>query len=208
MMLKVHYMSLAQTSGMLLSTAVVLIVLLYFSFDGLIYAQDEVPISGIETSNVTSQDQHDSQLGSDFATRGISSSDSGMLPLRENIQSAVVLPPREDGAMYSGSVTYLASRPVEIITWNILDPLNVTMSEDFGNRENVLSIEGLDVALSELETTSASGSVIFSGNALEFASDDPFVVTYALKARAYDTVQLNDVSNVTEVSDNGEEEEN
>jgi hypothetical protein len=208
MMLKLHSMSLAQINGILLSTVVVLIMVSYLSFDGLIYAQDESPMSGMETSNVTSQDQQESQLGLDFVTRGISSSDSGILPLREDIQSAVVLPPREDGAMYTGSITYLASRPVDIITWNILDPLNVTMSEDFGNRENVLSIQGLDLALSELETTSASGSVLFSGNALEFVSDDPFVVTYALKARADNTVQLNDVSNVTEVSENGEEQEN
>jgi hypothetical protein len=207
-MLKAHFVSMALTSGILLSSVVGLIVVSYPSFDGMIYAQDEFPTSGMETSNVTSQDQQESQLGLDFATRGIRSSDLGTLPLRENIQSAVVLPPREDGAIYTGSLTYLASRPVELISWNILDPLNVTISDEFGNRENVLSIEGLDVALSELETTSAAGSVTFSGNALEFASDDPFVVTYALKARADNTVQLNDVSNVTEGSDNGEEQEN
>jgi len=207
-MLKEHFVSMALTSGILLSSVVGLIVVSYPSFDGMIYAQDEFPTSGMETSNVTSQDQQESQLGLDFATRGIRSSDLGTLPLRENIQSAVVLPPREDGAIYTGSLTYLASRPVELISWNILDPLNVTISDEFGNRENVLSIEGLDVALSELETTSAAGSVTFSGNALEFASDDPFVVTYALKARADNTVQLNDVSNVTEGSDNGEEQEN
>ncbi len=201
------FISLALATGTVISTIAPLILASYPSFYELIYAQDENLLTGIATSNVTSQDQQDPPLGSDFAWKGIVSSDAGILPGREDTQSAIVLPPREDGTMYTGTLTFLASRPVDVFSWNVLEPLNVTVSEDFGNREGVLSVEGLDIGLNELETSSASGSVIFSGNALEFASDEPFVVTYGLKARADDTVQLNDVRNLIETAGENEEEE-
>ena len=201
------FISLVLATGTVISTIAPLILASYPSFYELIYAQDENLQTGIATSNVTSQDQQDPPLGSDFAWKGIVSSDAGILPGREDTQSAIVLPPREDGTMYTGTLTFLASRPVDVFSWNVLEPLNVTVSEDFGNREGVLSVEGLDIGLNELETSSASGSVIFSGNALEFASDEPFVVTYGLKARADDTVQLNDVRNLIETAGENEEEE-
>jgi hypothetical protein len=150
-------------------------------------------------------------LESDFVWKGIISSDASILPGREDTQSAVILPPREDGAMYAGILTFQASRPVDVVSWNILDPTNITMSEDIGDRDDVIPVPGLDVeiALNELDTSSESGSVMFTGNVLELAGeeDDPFVVTYNVKARADDASQINDVRSLVESADSEEEEE-
>jgi hypothetical protein len=176
-------------------------------------AQDEVSLSNTPLTNNqttdTSGDSQDPPLGSDFVWKGIISSDSSILPGRESTQSAVVLPPREDGAMYSGILTFLASRPVGVVSWNILDPTNITMSEDIGDREDVIPVQGLEIALNELDTSSESGSVMFTGNALEVTGeeDDPFVVTYNVKARADNASQINDIRSLVETADSEEEEE-
>jgi hypothetical protein len=164
--------------------------------------------SANETSDTSSEDQQDSPPGSDFTWNGMVSSRLSILPGHENIQSAVVLPPREDGAMYSGMVTFHANRPVDVISWNVLDPINVTVSEDFGNRDNVLSMGGLDLALTELDSSIDSGSIPFTGNALELVGDeDPFLVTYSVNAIADNAVQLNDVRNLSEITDDDDEDQ-
>jgi hypothetical protein len=176
----------------------------------MVSAQDGNQLTDIASANDTSssEGQQDSPPGSDFTWKGMVSSHSSILPGRENIQSAVVLPPREDGAMYSGMVTFQANSPVDVISWNVLDPINVTVSEDFGNRDNVLSMEGLDLALTELDSSVDSGSIPFTGNALELVGDeDPFLVTYSVNAIANNAVQLNDVRNLSELADNDNDDE-
>lgn len=175
-------------------------------------AQDEVFISNTNiTNNQTTDpfgDIQDPPLESDFVWNGVISSDASILPEREDTQSAVILPPREDGAMYAGILTFQASRPVDVVSWNILDPANITMSEDIGDRDDVIPVPGLDIALNELDTSSESGSVMFTGNVLELAGDDdPFVVTYNVKARADNASQLNDVRSLVESTGSEEQED-
>ncbi|MPZ07568.1 MAG: hypothetical protein GEU26_14330 [Nitrososphaeraceae archaeon] len=175
-------------------------------------AQGEVFLSNTTLTNNqttdTSGDNQDPPLGSDFVWKGIISSDTSILPGRESTQSAVILPPREDGAMYAGILTFQASRPVDAVSWNILDPANVTLSEDIGDRDDVIPVQGLDIALNELDTSSESGSIMFTGNVLELAGDDdPFVVTYNVKARADNASQINEVRSLVESADSEEEQE-
>ena len=201
----------ALVSGIVVSTIAVLFLFLFLVsnpiFNELIYAQDEIPTTGFAPPNTTSEDQQDPPLESDFAWKGVVSSDAGILPGREGTQSAVVIPPREDGGMYTGTLTFLASRPVDVISWNVLNPINLTLSEDFGSRDNVLPVQGLDIALNVLKSSSESDSVTFAGNALELTSDEPFIVIYSLKARSNDAAQLNDVRNLIETAEENEEEE-
>jgi hypothetical protein len=206
---------LALVMGMILSTFAFFYLIPSYTPTLSVNAQDEVFLSNTTlTDNQTtdtSEDSQDPPLGSDFVWKGIISSDASILPGREDTQSAVILPPREDGAMYAGILTFQASRPVDVVSWNILDPTNITMSEDIGDRDDVIPVPGLDVeiALNELDTSSESGSVMFTGNVLELAGeeDDPFVVTYNVKARADDASQINDVRSLVESADSEEEEE-
>lgn len=175
-------------------------------------AQDEVSLSNTTLTNNqttdTSGGNEDPPLGSDFVWKGIISSDTSILPGRESTQSAIILPPREDGAMYAGILTFQASRPVDAVSWNIFDPINVSLSEDIGDTDDVISAQGLDIAINELDTSSESGSVMFTGNVLELAGDDErFVVTYNVKARADNASQINDVRSLVESADSEEGQE-
>lgn len=200
--------------GIIISTFAFLYLIPSYAPTLSVNAQDEVFISNTNiTNNQTtdpSGDNQDPPLESDFVWKGVISSDASLLPGREDTQSAVILPPREDGAMYAGILTFQASRPVDVVSWNILDPTNITMSEDIGDRDDVIPVPGLEIALNELDTSSESGSVMFTGNVLELAGeedDDPFVVTYNVKARADNASQINDVRSLVESADSEEEQE-
>ncbi|MGH9987527.1 MAG: hypothetical protein ACRD8W_26585 [Nitrososphaeraceae archaeon] len=198
--------------GIIISTFAFLYLVPSYSPTLPVNAQDEPFISDTNLVNNqttdTSGDSQDPPLGSDFVSKGIFSSDASILPGRENTQSAEILPPREDGAIYAGILTFQASRPVDVISWNFLDPINVTGSEDFGNRDNVLSMEGLDLALTELDSSVDSGSIPFTGNALELVGDeDPFLITYSVKAIVDNAAQLNDVRNLSELDDDDDDED-
>lgn len=198
--------------GIIISTFAFLFLIPSYSLTLSVNAQGEVSISDTNLANNqttdSSGDRQDPPLGSDFVWKGVISSDASILPGRENTQSAVILPPREDGAMYAGILTFQASRPVDAVSWNVLDPTNVTLSEDIGDRDDVIPVQGFDIALNELVTSSESGSVMFTGNVLEFAGDDdPFIVTYNVKARADNASQLNDVRGLSELAGNEEEQE-
>ena len=109
--------------GTIISTVSFLSVTSVAPFILMVSAQDGNQLTDIasanETPDTSSEDQQDSPPGSDFTWKGMVSSHPSILPGRENIQSAVVLPPREDGTMYSGMVTFQASRPVDVISWNV-----------------------------------------------------------------------------------------
>jgi hypothetical protein len=204
---------LALVMGIIISTFAFLYLIPSYTPTLSVNAQDEVFVSNTNiTNNQTTDPSGDNQdpiLESDFVWKGIISSDASILPGREDTQSAVILPPREDGAMYAGILTFQASRPVDVVSWNILDPANITMSEDIGDRDDVIPVEGLDIALNELDASSESGSVMFTGNVLELAGedDDPFVVTYNVKARADNASQINDVRSLVESTGSEEEQE-
>ncbi|MGC1131597.1 MAG: hypothetical protein WA941_02140 [Nitrososphaeraceae archaeon] len=202
---------LALVMGIIISTFAFLYLIPSYTPTLSVNAQDEVFLSNTTDNQTTdtSGDNEDPSLGSDFVWKGIISSDTSILPGRESTQSAVILPPREDGAMYAGILTFQASRPVGVVSWNILDPTNITMSEDIGDRDDVIPVPGLEIALNELDTSSESGSVMFTGNVLEVTGedDDPFVVTYNVKARADNASQINDVRSLVESADSEEEQE-
>jgi hypothetical protein len=199
--------------GIIISTIAFLFLIPSYSPTLSVNAQGEVSNSDTNLANnqttETSGDRQDPPLRSNFVWKGVISSDASILPGRENTQSAVILPPREDGAMYAGILTFQASMPVDAVSWNVLDPTNVTLSEDIGDRDDVIPVQGFDIALNELVTSSESGSIMFTGNVLEFAGDDdPFIVTYNVKARADNASKLNDVRSLVELAGSEEEQEN
>src|SRR5688500_7432076 len=111
---------LALTMGIIISTFAFLYLIPSYTPTLSVNAQDEVFLSNTTLTNNqttdTSGDNQDPPLESDFVWKGIISSDSSILPGREDTQSAVILPPREDGAMYAGILTFQASRPVDVVS--------------------------------------------------------------------------------------------
>jgi hypothetical protein len=112
----------------------------------------------------------------------ISSSPSDV-PGREDTQSAIIVTPREDNAVLSGILTYQASRPVDLLVWNNVELQNTTaIPEEFGDLDDIVNIGGKTFALADVSSGN-SGSVPFTGNAVEVVGEDePFIVTYSLNA--------------------------
>jgi hypothetical protein len=104
-------------------------------------------------------------------------------------QLVMALPPRDDGKVWVGTVTWTSSKEVEVF---ILHGYNSTVKPD-ASHGSVLTApvgQGKEVAISILKTNSGtpihSGSMRFVGNAVAFhtLSGAKFTVTYSLDAVA------------------------
>lgn len=115
--------------------------------------------------------------------QGQISSSQSEVPGREDTQSAVIVPPRDDDAVLSGILTYHASRPVDLLVWNNVELENTTaIPEEFGDLGDIVNFGDKTFALAEVGSGN-SASVPFTGNAVEVVGeDDPFIVTYSLNA--------------------------
>ena len=122
-------------------------------------------------------------VGAAMLRQGQISSSLSDVPGREDTQSAVIVPPRDDNAVLSGILTYQVSRPVDLFVWNNVEPENTTaIPEEFGDLGDIVKIGGKTFALADV-SSGASGSVPFAGNAVEVVGEDePFIVTYSLNA--------------------------
>jgi hypothetical protein len=111
------------------------------------------------------------------------------LPGHSAHQLVMALPPRDDDKVWLGTVTWTASKPVELV---VLHGYNSTLKPD-ASHGPVLSApigSGKEVAISLIKTSSGtpinSGSMRFVGNAVAFhtLSGEKFTVTYSLDAVA------------------------
>ncbi len=114
--------------------------------------------------------------------------------MNEGHQMVLALPARGDGLVWSGDVTWVASKPVEIAVlhgYNSSAVSNQTSSQ-FGEPLNQ-KFGDVEVAMTLLKpesgTSYPSGSIPFVGNALAFhtagaVGGEPFTVTYTLTASA------------------------
>jgi hypothetical protein len=124
--------------------------------------------------------------------QGTVASGQDPLPGHESHEIAFVLPPRNDGAVYSGVLTYTASKPVEVVVLHKYDPQNSTdVPEAYGTElTSTLPGDGGNVAITlfrpSYEAGINSASVPFTGNALalHMLEDDPFTATYTVNAFA------------------------
>ncbi|MFL6462158.1 MAG: hypothetical protein ACJ71J_14670 [Nitrososphaeraceae archaeon] len=104
-------------------------------------------------------------------------------------QLVMALPPRDDGKVWVGTVTWTASKQVEVF---VLHGYNSTLKPD-ASHGSVLTApvgQGKEVAISLVKTSSGtpinSGSMRFVGNAVAFhtLNGAKFTVTYSLDAVA------------------------
>jgi len=122
--------------------------------------------------------------GDSFAQQGTVTSTQDPLPGHEAHQLALILPPRDDGAIYQGTFTYTASKPVEVV---ILENFSNESAVDpaYGSIATAPLGEGT-VAISLLTPQYNSpinaASIPFAGNALALhtLNGDPFAATYTV----------------------------
>lgn len=106
------------------------------------------------------------------------------LPNHETHQVAIVAPPREDGKIYSGIVSYTSSQPVEVVILHKYEKnLNSSRSGGMLNASLANNEYVASVLKQFTEPIFNSGSFVFAGNALAFHNLEgkPFVVTYTIK---------------------------
>jgi hypothetical protein len=118
---------------------------------------------------------------------------------KQNIphQIVVALPLREDGKIWTGTVTFTASKPIEIEVEHMYNP-KVIPDSRHGAPYNAKWIDNTtSIALSTMtmfsntpvtvtNTPISTGSLTFAGSALVFHKTDgiPFTVTYSIDAVA------------------------
>jgi hypothetical protein len=116
-------------------------------------------------------------------------SDTDPLPGHSAHQLVMALPPRSDGKVWVGTVTWTASKPVEVV---VLQNYNssVTGADAAHGQPLTAPFGNGAVAISLIKTPSgtpvASGTMPFAGNAIAFhtLSGDKFTVTYTVDATA------------------------
>ena len=142
------------------------------------------------TNNTASQ----AAVGQSFVTQGTASSQISPLAGHAKEYVAAILKPRSDGAVYSGVLTYTASKGVNVEIWNAYNPGNTSAltSKTFGALKTA-SYSGMPIAVVDLSASGASGSIPFSGNAVLLHATSPFTVTYTVNAVAQPSKTVNNV---------------
>jgi hypothetical protein len=152
-------------------------------------------------------------VNQNFVRQGTVASEQDPLPGHEAHEIAFVLPPRNDGAVYSGVLTYTASKPVEVVVLHKFDPQNSTdVPEAYGTElTSTLPGDGGNVAITlfrpSYEAGINSASVPFTGNALalHMLEDDPFTATYTVNAFATQPEDANQPLEFTSVEATADE---
>jgi hypothetical protein len=129
-------------------------------------------------------------MNQNFVRQGTIASSPGQVAGTENL--AFILPPRNDGGVYSGVLTYTASKPVEVAVIHNFDPQNSTsIPEEYGT-EFTSPLPGgtgnIAITLFQPQYLGdvSAASVPFTGNALALhtAEEGPFTATYTVNAFA------------------------
>ena len=107
-------------------------------------------------------------------------------PNNTHVYYVTVLPPRGDDSIYSGLITFTATEPVRIeVTHGTSAPtyaINSNKLEHIGIHFNDKSIPAT-LILPNYVGNSFSYSIPFTGSALEFSYDKPFVAVYTVNAQ-------------------------
>ena len=163
-------------------------------------SQADTGVSATETGPAATQTQPQSPaaatqeppLNQNFVRQATVASGQDPLPGHESHEIAFVLPPRSDGGVYSGVLTYTASKPVEVVVLHNYDPQNSTaVPEAYGTELTSPLPDGTgNIAITLFQPPYEAGinsaSVPFTGNALALHTleDDPFIATYTVNAFA------------------------
>jgi hypothetical protein len=165
------------------------------------------------TSATTTEEKQGPAIGETFVWQGTVSSMPDPLKGHESHQVTVLLPPREDKAVYSGLLTFIASKPVEAVTLHYYDTEGMDIPQEvldeYGWVMNAPApwSEGDSVATAmmalpyEENTPTFSNNVSFIGNALGLHTTDgePFMATYTVKATVLEPEIKNNLDSLKKV---------
>ncbi|MGB9167796.1 MAG: hypothetical protein WCB31_02600 [Nitrososphaeraceae archaeon] len=165
------------------------------------------------TSATTTEEKQEPAIGETFVWQGTVSSMPDPLKGHESHQVTVLLPPREDKAVYSGLLTFIASKPVEAVTLHYYDTEGMDIPQEvldeYGWVMNAPApwSQGNSVATAmmalpyEENTPTFSNNVSFIGNALGLHTTDgePFMVTYTVKATVLEPEIKNNLDSLKKV---------
>jgi hypothetical protein len=170
----------------------------------IIITNNQLPLQ--QPQRVIAQGQQEqSAVGKKIVEQGMVSSDVDPLKGHEGHQAAVILPPRNDSAVYSGTLTFTASKPVQVAVINMYNLDNVTAAQipdKFGQplnapapRNNSATVTPLMMNVEYLDSPTMSKTVPFVGNlvALHTMNGEPFIANYAVVA---DVLQPEIVNNL------------
>ena len=143
------------------------------------------------------------EVGQTVAWQGTVSSFKDPLKGHESHQVAVILPPRDDQAIYSGVISFIASKPVEVVTLHDYTLGNTTIPDKFGvvMKAPTPWRQGGEVATAMMaldypkNTPTFSANVPFAGNALGLhtTNGDQFVATYTVVAQVLKAKTMNNI---------------
>jgi len=132
-----------------------------------------------------------------FVWQGTVSSSPSKLPGHEEEKVAIILPPRKDGGVYSGILTFHASKPVRVVVWNVANPGNTTAIPDQFGKEDVVKAGNMKVVLAEIGSRERAGSTPFTGNAIELVDgNSDFTATYSVNALATKAKMVNNIESL------------
>ena len=162
---------------------------------------------GVTTSSSiyaqNTQNMTQPKIGQTIAWQGTVSSFKDPLKGHESHQVAVILPPRDDQAIYTGVISFIASKPVEVVTLHNYNLGNRTIPDKFGvvMKSPTPWRQGGEVATAMMaldypkNTPTFSANVPFAANALGIhtTNGDPFVATYTVVAQLLKVNTMNNV---------------
>jgi hypothetical protein len=126
--------------------------------------------------------------------QGTLSSTQDPLPGHEQHQATIILPPKEDGSIYTGILTFTASKPVEVVVLHAHNKTAEGPGNEFGSILKAPFNNNSEVAITLIkpdygDSPAASASIPFAGNALALHTlgGDRFTATYTVTAQSSQT---------------------
>jgi hypothetical protein len=161
--------------------------------------------AGAGATPTTQTGMQEPTLNRPFTWQGTVSSESRPIEGTEDgEQLAVILPPRNDGGVYSGVLTFSSSKPIQVEVWHEYDPGNTTGIPEVFGTEQIISSRGKEYATSLIEPGAEgalSATVPFSGNAIALnGGGEEFIATYSLTAGATQPRTINNVESIATVA--------
>jgi hypothetical protein len=164
---------------------------------------NELPSAQPSTGAATSTSgQNEPPLNKNIVWQGFLSSAANTVPGHEKEHVATILGPRSDAGVYSGILTYQASKPVKIVVWNVVNPDNKTaIPKQFGSQEDMVKLGKMNVVLTPIGSSAKSGSVPFTGNAIELVNsgggkNKDFTATYSINVVGSQGKMVNNLQSV------------
>jgi hypothetical protein len=155
-------------------------------------SQSQLNASAVADSNTTNEERYVGQKTEMSNPASPTVTPHGKLPH----QVVFALPLRNDSQIWTGTVTFTASKPIEIEVLHLYKPQS-TIDAEHGEPYHATLPNNMTVAISTMtmftdtplkvtDTPISTGSLEFTGSALVFhkTSGEPFTVTYTVDAVA------------------------